>query len=263
MYITVAHKHGFFSCCSIILDNIVQFCNLYGMLPEYVDSSGSFDWYKPRDLEGDITRHYFEPEHKDFIFQIELPIDFHHRHQWKDYTELRYDQLGQLVSEYFTPTAEIRCLVSDMESRYQITDYENICLLFYRGNDKVIETKLCGYDEFVEKAREVQAKQPGIRFLIQSDETEFINRMSSEFPNSFYLRDDIRHMNKRVSSVDLVGPQYNYEFSKKYLAITIIMGKCKHIVCNTGNCSLWIMLYRGNADNVYQNFDGVWYTPKS
>ena len=261
MYITVAHKHGFFSCCSIILDNIAQFCNLYGVLPEYVDSSGSFDWYKPPGLEGDITRHYFEPEHDDPIFQTELPIDFHHRHQWKDYKLLRYDQLGQLVREYFAPTAEIRGLVSDMESRYQIADYENICLLFYRGNDKTIETQLCGYDEFVEKARAVQAKNPGVRFLIQSDETEFIHRMSSEFPDSFYLKDDIRHMSKCVHSVDLVAPQYNYVFSKKYLAITILMGKCKHIICNTGNCSLWIMLYRGNADNVYQNFDGIWYTP--
>jgi hypothetical protein len=133
------------------LDRISQFCNQYGALPEYVDSSESFDWYKPVGLEGDITRHYFEAECDDFTFQTVLPIDFHHRHQWKDYTELQYDQLGQLVRRYFTPTAEIKGLVSDMESRYQITDYENICLLFYRGNDKVIETKLCGYDEFVFK----------------------------------------------------------------------------------------------------------------
>ena len=258
MYIVVSHKHGFFSCCSMILDNIAQFSNKYGCLPDRVDSSESFEWYKPDGLEGDITRHYFESEHVNAVVDIDLPIYFQHRHQWKDYKELRYDQLGQLISRYFVPTKEIRDIVSDMESRYQITDYENICVLFYRGNDKCIETGLCDYGDFVGMAREIQAKRLGVRFLIQSDETEFIHRMSSEFPDSFYLSDDIRHMKKCISSVDLAAPQFNYEFSKKYLAITIIMSKCAYVVCNTGNCSLWIMLYRGNADNVYQNFDGVW-----
>ncbi len=261
MYISVSHKHGFFSCCSVILDHITQFCNKYECLPDYVDSSGSFEWYKPVGLENDITRHYFEPEHRETSIHTNLPVDFHHRHQWKNYRELRYDQLSQFIQRYFVPTMEIRNLILDMETRYKIVDYENICLLFYRGNDKTIETNLCGYEEFIEKAHDVMEKHPNIRFLIQSDETEFINRMSSEFPNSFYLKDDIRHMNKRVSSVDLAAPQYNYEFSKKFLAITIIMAKCKHIICNTGNCSLWIMLYRNHAENVYQNFDGIWFTP--
>jgi len=262
MHIIVAHKFGFFSCCSVILDNIAQFCNTYGLLPDHVDSSESFDWYKPPGLEGgDITRHYFDPEHTETSLHMDLPVDFRHEHQWKNYSELRYDQIGQLLRRYFVPTIEIRNLVADMESRYNIADYENLCVLFYRGNDKSTETRLCGYEEFIDQARAVQTKHPGVRFLIQSDETEFIDRMSSEFPDSFYLKDDIRHMSKRISSVDLVGPQYNYEFSKRYLAITILMGKCKHIVCNTGNCSLWIMLFRGNAENVYQNFDGIWFTP--
>jgi hypothetical protein len=224
-----------------------------------VDSSKSFDWYKPVGLEWlDITRHYFEPEHREIILQTELPLDFHHRHQWKDYAELNYVQLVQLIRRYFVPTVEIANLVLEIESRYQIVDYDNICVLFYRGNDKAIETQLCGYDEFIEKAREVQAENPGIRFLIQSDETEFIHRMSSEFPDSFYLKYDIRHMSKRISSVDLTLPQFNYEFSKRYLAITVLMGKCKHIICNTGNCSLWIMLFRGHAENVHQHFCGGW-----
>ena len=153
MYIVVSHKHGFFSCCSMILDNIAQFSNKYGCLPDRVDSSESFEWYKPDGLEGDITRHYFESEHVNAVVDIDLPIYFQHRHQWKDYKELRYDQLGQLISRYFVPTKEIRDIVSDMESRYQITDYENICVLFYRGNDKCIETGLCDYGDFVGMAR--------------------------------------------------------------------------------------------------------------
>ena len=50
----------------------------------------------------------------------------------------------------------------------------------------------------------------------------------------------------------------NYDFSKYYLAITLIMSKCKYIICGSGNCSMWIMLYRGNNNNVYQNLNNKW-----
>ena len=77
------------------------------------------------------------------------------------------------------------------------------------------------------------------------------------FPNnSFYFKDEIRHMKKCNSTVDIKMSSQNYEFSKKYLAITIIMSKCNYIICGSGNCDIWIMLYRGNNNNVIQNLNG-------
>jgi hypothetical protein len=36
------------------------------------------------------------------------------------------------------------------------------------------------------------------------------------------------------------------------------MSKCKYVVCgSSGNCSIWITFYRGNADNVYQYLENV------
>ena len=55
--IKVTHNSGFFSCCSVILDNIVQFINNHHNLP-IVDSSEQFKWYKIK--PGDITYDYFE-----------------------------------------------------------------------------------------------------------------------------------------------------------------------------------------------------------
>jgi hypothetical protein len=105
------------------------------------------------------------------------------------------------------------------------------------------------------KASQILLEHPQTKFLIQSDETEFIETMTPRFP-SFYFKDEIRHMPKQLSTVDKIYKGTNYKFSKYYLAITIIMSKCKFIVCGTGNCSLWIMLYRENADNIYQFIDG-------
>jgi hypothetical protein len=52
----------------------------------------------------------------------------------------------------------------------------------------------------------------------------------------------------------------NYKFLKKYLAITIIMSKCEFIIFGSGNCSEWIIFYRGNVNNVYQNLNNQWLT---
>ena len=78
--------------------------------------------------------------------------------------------------------------------------------------------------------------------------------MTNIYPNnSIYFKDEIRIINRNNNlSVDKINMDTNYIYSKYYLAITMIMSQCKYIICTTCNCSLWITLFRGNADNVYQ-----------
>jgi isocitrate dehydrogenase kinase/phosphatase len=167
--------------------------------------------------------------------------------------------LYPILQMYFQPSKEVREIIAEMEEKYQLVDrYDNICVLFYRGNDKITETPLCSYDDFFGKAREVERDNPGITFLIQSDETEFIERAKQEFPNHIHFRDETRDIPKASTSVDRVFSNQNYEFSKKYLAITIIMSKCKHVVCGSGNCSLWIFFYRNHKERFHQFLDWRW-----
>jgi hypothetical protein len=131
-------------------------------------------------------------------------------------------------------------------------------VLFHRGNDKQRETPLCKYEDIIEKSIEIGGKNPGVRFLVQSDETEFIEEMGALYPNRILFKDEIRHMKKCDNTVDKVFPQSNYEFSKYFLAIVIIMSKCKHVICGSGNISMWIAFFRGNVENFHQYFDGKW-----
>ena len=159
----------------------------------------------------------------------------------------------------FSQSNKIDEIINNIEKKYNLY-YDNICVLFYRGNDKNRETIKCSYDEYLIYTNQLFQKNPKIIFLIQSDETEFIEFITNKFPNnSLYFNDEIRHMNKCDDTVDLKINSQNYEFSKKYLAITIIMSKCKYIICGSGNCDMWIMLYRGNNKNVIQNLNGTWY----
>ena len=258
--IKTEHNAGFFSCCAVKLTQIVDFINSNKKLPDSVDSSEQFKWYKnDKNKNNDITFDYFENYNNIKDVNIIHPINYHWEHQYKNYNDLDYKCITPLIKKYFSSSVEINKIINNIEKKYNLI-YENICVLFYRGNDKNTETKKCSYNEYLNYAKQLLKKNAKIVFLIQSDETEFIKFMTNNFPNNtFYFKDEIRHMKKCNSTVDIKMSFQNYEFSKNYLGITIIMSKCKYIICGSGNCDEWIMLYRGNNKNVIQNLDGYWY----
>lgn len=246
---------GFFSSCSTRLIKILSYFNEHRMLPITVDTSEQFGWYKV--FPGDITFTYFQ--HYDTVqSSIEwiTNIDDKDR-QFDSYKKIDYTPLLPFIEKYFTPSPHVKAITDRLEREYEI-DYENTCVLFYRGNDKITETSLCSYDDIIEKAREILVVNPNTRFLIQSDETEFIEEMTRVFPNSFWFEKDIRHMNRRIGTVDLLLRDNIHSFSQKYLAITILMSRCKYIICGSGNCSVWIAYYRGNAEGMYQFLHDSW-----
>lgn len=257
MSVNISHNAGFFSCCSVRLDKIIEFINTNFILPTIVNSSEQFEWYKNINNE-DITFDYFQ-HYNNINIDIKYPINFNHNHQFIYYSELDYIYINPIVRKYFSPSNIINNIINNIEIKYNLL-YNNICVLFYRGNDKIRETQLSNYDEYLNYANLIIKHEPNIIFLIQSDETEFINFITAHFPNnSFYFRDEIRHINRCNDTVDILMKDKNNEFSKFYLAITIIMSKCKYIICGSGNCSLWIILYRENNNNVCQFLNNIWY----
>ena len=59
--IKIQHNSGFFSCCSVRLNKIVDYINLEKKIPNIVDSSKQFKWYKNNEnKKKDITFHYFK-----------------------------------------------------------------------------------------------------------------------------------------------------------------------------------------------------------
>ena len=264
MSIICDHDAGFFSCCTVKFEQIIKYINDNNLkFPDLVDSSLLFNWYKECQYE-DITFNYFE--HYDNINEIinkKIPVSNENdisEYQFYVYQLLDFESINPVITKYFSPSKNILNIIKNMEKKYNI-DYNNICVLFYRGNDKNRETLICDYSEYLVYANKILEINPNILFLIQSDETEFINFISERFPNnSFYFNDEIRHIPKCNSTVDILMKDKNSVFSKYYLAITIIMSKCKYIICGSGNCSFWIILYRGNNKNIIQNLNNKWYS---
>jgi hypothetical protein len=248
---------GFFSCCTVQLQRILFFYNTYHRHPRHVDSSQQFLWYKtPEDWERDIKPMYFdgalaEPYIEGALDRITV-TDQEGEEQYTNYQYLNHRALAPMLRRYFTLAPDIKALSSHLQDKYTLRPPDT-CVLFYRGNDKALEIKLPEYDVYVTAAREVLSANPALRFWIQSDETEFLEHMVATFPdNHVVFWQDIRHIPKTLTTVDRVYRHINSEMSQRYLAITHLMSQCKYVICNSGNCSLWIALFRGHSDGILQ-----------
>jgi hypothetical protein len=244
---------GFFSNCSVKLFDLILYFNATKKLPLFVDGSKQFDLYKCGKNKDDLTNVYFS-NNFDLNIDYKHPINFRENHQYIKYDSLPLGDLNPFVEKYFTPSETIQKDIRHIETKYCITNYENICVLFYRGNDKITEINLPSYETYITLAKQMFNENKNVKFLIQSDEKEFIDDMLTAFPvNSFYFKDETRVINKNSKlSVDKINMSSNFVYSQYFLAITIIMSKCKYVLCNSGNCSLWIALYKGHTDNLYQ-----------
>jgi hypothetical protein len=249
--LTINHpSNGFFSTCSVILHYTIEYFNQYRKLPETIDTTGAFNWYRPGTMDSFFTLDPINISYRE-------PVLYEHFHQYTDYMKLDYAGVNPFLQKYFTPSEEVRDLIEYIEAKYQL-DFANICVLFYRGNDKATETALPDYADYIERARVILQQRPQIRFLVQSDETEFIEAMIAEFKEkAIWFKDEIRHIPKALTTVDIVCDDA-FKFSKFYLAITIVMSKCPYIICGSGNCSIWIALFRGSAKGMQQFLKSSW-----
>jgi hypothetical protein len=243
---------------------IIQYLNKHKQVPKQIDVREQFQWYKPGDITENISYDFFEKPRDDIIIEYKEDIDFDHEYQWINFKKFDYSIFNPFINKYYTPTQKVYDTVKKMEEKYNL-DYNNLGVLFYRGNDKRKETpmhnQIPNYKEHIKKGLEMKQKYPGMKLIVQSDETEYITEMLKNFPDSIVFNDEIRHINNnRRGTVDKIANfggkwdtdvgKSNYDHAFKFMAILIIMSKCKHLVLNIGNCSLWVCFFRGNADNV-------------
>ena len=155
----------------------------------------------------------------------------------------------------------IQNISNDLISKYNI-DINNCVSIYYRGTDKKKETKLGSFDSYYEKLNELIESKKNLDILIQTDTSDFLD----------YIRDKLKDNNtnniiiieENSTSSNSFGihnekkRSENYEDMKTLFATFLIIAKSKYIICSSGNCSIWIMFFRENANNVYQYLNNKW-----
>ena len=124
--IKITHNAGFFSCCSVKLHSIVNFINLHKKLPDEVDSSEQFKWYKNGNCQKqDVTFDYFEHYKNVKNVNIIHPIKYRHEHQYLNYANLDYKCITPLIKKYFSPSAEINKIINNIEKKPKISVFSS------------------------------------------------------------------------------------------------------------------------------------------
>lgn len=260
----INHNAGFFSNCSVRLTKIVEFFNSYKRLPYSIDCKKQFHNYKvnPEDINEDLNPLYFDQNSNQTIEYIN-DVDFFWEHQFKLYNELEFSNLNKFVTKYFSPSNFINDLISQTERKYNI-DYSKTIGVCYRGNDKSTETNIASYDNFFEECKLIQQKYNIARFLVQTDELEFRLQFMELFPNSFFIESiPLIKKNKHCVMHNLIDQKSKPLFGALILHAMLILSKCEYVITHSGNCGMWIALYRKNANNISQylkhyNYNG-WY----
>lgn len=250
--LTITHNAGFFSCCHIRLEKIIEFYNERGVLPKRIDGSKQFTYYKTAAMkERDTTSDYFLVKPVSEFLELErnppTDISFIKKElkdaaqnvegQFSNYKHIDFNSISPLFRHYFSPSPQIMEVLNHLERKYRL-DYSNLCTIYYRGTDKQLETNLASFEEFILKALQIKTHIPDIKFLLETDSHEFRNLFLSKFPDSIYFL-EVESKNPFVHSIYL-------------LASVIAMSKTKIVVSSSGNVSLWTALYRGSANNIIQ-----------
>ena len=250
----ITHNAGFFSCCSKRLEAIVWFFNTYKCLPDRVDSSEQFSFYKSNSTDDAISLYF---QNNDIAVPCSRVVDFHNDVQFLPYEKIDFSGLKPFIKEYFSPSEIVKNAISEYEKKYSI-DYGNTCAVYYRGNDKSIETAIAPYDVFIQKAKEIRKENPSATFIIQTDEKEFLDAFQKEFPNCISF-EEIQPMAKKNSFVaaELLQDQ-KVAHGINFFASILVLAKCRFLVTHSGNGALWCILYRGNTGDVFQWLNGSW-----
>lgn len=259
---TFPSVHGFFSCCTIRLKAIYDFLRTKKRLPASFDYSSQFFNYKNEETQ-DVEELFFVNQ-KLCDVEISLKEDAVEFNDWiSNFNYFEHskiiDSLFPFINKFFKTSETVDKLLRDFEDENNI-DYSKTIAVCYRGNDKSREIPISPYNSFIEKAQEVLNDNPGFRFLLQTDEIEFRDAFIEKFPSNSFYNEKIPAISRDPNMVvhHTLANKDRPMFGIRFLGMVKAMSKCKIILNHTGNVGLWILLYRGNFQGVYQMINNKW-----
>jgi hypothetical protein len=233
---------GIFSCCTVRLESILEYFNQHRTTPIVVDSSRQFLIYKETENDN-ISRDLFAERNDIDIQWVKKPIKVtasSDEQQFSNYQDICYPDVTPFIQKFFSPSNLIANVTAKLQASCKI-DYDNTCVIRFRGTDKEEETVQPKFEEVLNKALEIQAKNPLIRFAIQTDDPEFRKFIYYSLGEHCF----------EVESTSWEGWSGNKDYIDFYACI-YLLSKCKYIITTSGNGELWMMLFRGHSEGVIQ-----------
>ena len=254
VYLEIRHAlGGFGSCGTVALLDIIDCFNKYKRLP-IVDRSAQYTYY-----DENLIDTLFCVNDSEIEFTKDIKLSDRWQIQWEHYENLPFPALRPFVDKYFSPSNQVALIRDMFLDKYEI-DLSNTVSVFYRGNDKQQETKTASYDSFIDKCKEIRERRPDVRFLIQPDETEFLETFIDVFPDTTHIVEN-KHIkkNEEIAVFHSIHKRRKAKHVINFFASLLVHSMCSEIVTGSGNIGLWLALYRGHTNGLHQIYNDKWY----
>jgi len=248
------HNAGFFSNCSVALWNLAEIQRKQLPLPQRIDFSRAFSSYRNKAQEEQHTDLYpifFAPDTRITLPRDRALPDIKHHGL---YRFLDYKTYTPWVKRYFSLSAQAQGLEATLIQKYQI-DFARTIAVVYRGTDKGIEVQLASPDAYLVQARRLLRQHPGYRVLIQTDELAVRSKFTEALGEACFFIAEMPVSSSGAVVHDLDDDALlmdRSEFGCMLTAVTHLLSQCALVVNHTGNMALWICLFRGHAQGLWQ-----------
>lgn len=244
---------GFFCQCSALFTCIIQYYKENNTWPNQIDSSKQFEIYKPINKKGkDIFLDIFKTNYHVTSMDRHAYFhpDFHYGNYW-EFGRSNWEIFSKPISRYFNPSDNIQSIIDNFIEKYNI-NLMNTCAIYYRGTDKSTEQELLSFKYIENRIEAIQKIDKNIKFLVQSDQKEFIDKIKEKYPDVIFIEENIiitgnTGIHKKFKDDE------NYKILLNFIATMFIMKDCNYIITGSGNCSLWLALLRSTTFG-YVNF---------
>lgn len=235
----------------------------HGIVPETISYEHGFKSYKLNPLQ-DIYPHFHRPN-----LQQELPVWKNlyridaNRTSGESISLIPFGEYSQIINRYFSPSETIISNIDYLKNKYTFNSEETISI-FYRGTDKFTEVSVATPEEYASVAKKLLKKNSSYRVLIQTDQTQALEYFLNEFGDRAFYFEELPTTNKtgddaKKIDMEFFHKRFDYEenvdpvpFSQMFDAAIRLIASSKYPILHTGNGALFVYLYRGNANNVYQ-----------
>ncbi len=221
----------------------------HGILPDKIDYSMGFKRFKS-DPERDIFPDFYRinPDQEVTPKNIILPDE--NRKQFEIYD---FEYYNQVVKRFFNPSGVVTDRWQMLTEKYDI-DPEKTVSVLYRGTDKGTEVRLASPEDYLDVVKQILDQTPANRVLVQTDQTQVLDYFKSELGNMVVSFSETPSTSGNNSMIDTMEKDKRdmTDWMQWFDAALRCVAECAYVVNHTGNCGLWMNLYRGNVNNVFQ-----------
>lgn len=250
------HRHdaGFFSNCSTLLQSVIDL-HRSGILVDGIDCSGVFRAFRDTPQDADLYAELFRPDLEAPLPDAPVPrfraAGDHHGH----YRDLDLMGLAPYLRRHFTPAPSVLALREALTDRYRLAP-GNLIGLCWRGTDKHKEVAPTDIAEYLALADRILARDPSLRVLVQTDQAQVRDAVAAHFGERcvFFREMPVTEGHVVLHQLNLTREHglAKRDFAARLLASIGILAGCRHLITHTGNVGLWLALYRGTAEGLYQ-----------